>query len=277
MYTVTGLLLIGFVIGCLGTLIGAGGGFILVPFLLLTDKQLTPEIVTGISMAVVAANAISGSIAYARSGRIDYKAGLLFAAFTIPGSVLGVLVTAHVPKVAFRIFFGLLLITLSILLFLKKKQSKQKTFENNMLPKGWKHHELTDKEGDHYSYTYNQNKGIFISLLVGFISPLLGIGGGIIHVPALVQLLYFPVFIATATSHFMLAIMALVSVAVHAVQGNYSSSNVLHIVVFMSIGTITGAQLGAFISHKLQTNIIVRALAVCLGLVGLRLLIGNLM
>ena len=117
MFTNTELLLIGFVIGTCGTLIGAGGGFILVPFLLLTDHSLSTEIVTAISIAVVAANAISGSIAYARSGRIDYKAGLLFAACTIPGSILGVLVTAYIPRVAFRLFFGVLLIGLSVLLF----------------------------------------------------------------------------------------------------------------------------------------------------------------
>src|ERR1700759_2000148 len=135
MFTNTELLLIGFVIGTCGTLIGAGGGFILVPFLLLTDHSLSTEIVTAISIAVVAANAISGSIAYARSGRIDYKAGLLFAACIISASILGVLITAYIPRVAFRFFFGLLLIGLSVLLFLKKRQQSIKIFADNKIPK----------------------------------------------------------------------------------------------------------------------------------------------
>ncbi|HTN16961.1 MAG TPA: sulfite exporter TauE/SafE family protein, partial [Chitinophagaceae bacterium] len=87
------LLCAGFLIGTLGTLIGAGGGFILVPLLLLTHPELSPEVVTAISMGLVACNAISGSLAYARIGRIDYRAGLLFAVFTIPGSILGVMAT----------------------------------------------------------------------------------------------------------------------------------------------------------------------------------------
>ncbi|QEC68341.1 sulfite exporter TauE/SafE family protein [Panacibacter ginsenosidivorans] len=273
MYTTIELLSIGLFIGTFGTLIGAGGGFILVPFLLLTDRSLTPEIVTAISIAIVAANALSGSIAYARSGRIDYRAGLLFALFTLPGSILGVLLTAYIPKNAFRIFFGLLLLLLSAVLLIKKKEKPAK--ELSILPKGWKHHTITDKAGITFSYSYNQRRGILISILVGFLSPLLGIGGGIIHVPALIQWLSFPVYVATATSHFILSIMSVVSVIVHVIQGNYDDPAVLRMVIYLGVGAIVGAQLGAYISHKIKTNIIVRILAVCLGLVGLRLMIGN--
>ena len=92
------LIVAGFIIGMFGTLIGAGGGFILVPILLLSYPELSPETITAISMAIVAANAISGSIAYARSGRIDYRAGFIFALFTIPGSILGVLTTQFIAR-----------------------------------------------------------------------------------------------------------------------------------------------------------------------------------
>ena len=51
----------GIILGCIGTLIGAGGGFVLVPMLLIFYPEFPPEIVTAISIAVVAANAISGT------------------------------------------------------------------------------------------------------------------------------------------------------------------------------------------------------------------------
>lgn len=54
------LLATGLLIGFIGTLIGAGGGFLLVPLLLFTHRELTPEIVTAVSLAVVACNALSG-------------------------------------------------------------------------------------------------------------------------------------------------------------------------------------------------------------------------
>src|SRR5437868_5792319 len=99
------LLAAGFLIGCLGTLIGAGGGFILVPLLILTHPALTPGIVTAISIAIVACNAVSGSVAYARSLRINYRAGILFTLFTIPGSILGVQIVKYVPSNLFSILF----------------------------------------------------------------------------------------------------------------------------------------------------------------------------
>ena len=269
------LLFIGFGVGTLGTLIGAGGGFLLVPILIITHPELSPDIITAISMAIVAANAISGSYAYSRSGRIDYKAGMLFALFTIPGSILGVYTTAYIPKLAFHIIFGVLLIGLAAFLFFSRKKTAIRGFRLPRLNKKYKHHVLTDREGITYDYTYNQNTGIIISLLVGYLSPLLGIGGGIIHVPALVNWLSFPVYVATATSHFILAVMATVSVITHIFEGSYKDPHVLRMVLGIGAGAIAGAQLGAFLSHKIRGNIIIRALAVCLALVGIRILFGN--
>jgi len=263
---------IGFLIGAMGTLIGAGGGFILVPVLLLTHPALPPDIVTAVSMATVAANAASGSIAYARARRIDYRAGLLFAVFTIPGSIGGVLITPYIPRHLFDIIFSCLLIALAFFLFFNTSLPD----ENGVIPKyrrGWKFHKQTDSSGETYAYSYNQWRGIAISILVGFLSPLLGIGGGIIHVPALVKWLNFPVHIATATSHFILAIMSIVSVITHIRQGSYHDPYIIRMVIGLTIGVVIGAQLGAWLSHKIKGNVIVKSLAICLGLVGIRILI----
>lgn len=266
------LLLLGFIIGTCGTLIGAGGGFLLVPLLLITHKQMQPNTVTAISIAVVAANAISGSVAYARSGRIDYKAGLLFGAFTIPGSVAGVFLVKYIPRHLFNIVFGVLLLLLAVFLFVKHKEGAVagKKIKDG---KRYHHRELTDANGEKFSYSYNSAIGIVISILVGFLSPMLGIGGGIIHVPAMVQWLQFPVYIATATSHFILAIMSMVSVVVHIFQGSYNDENVLKMIAGLCIGVIPGAQLGAYISHRVETALIIRVLAICLAMVGLRILL----
>jgi uncharacterized membrane protein YfcA len=268
------LLLAGFLIGTLGTLIGAGGGFLLVPLLLFTHRDMSPELVTAVSLVIVACNAISGSMAYARSGRIDYKAGILFAAATIPGSVLGVFVTKFIPVNAFNTVFGIILVALAAFLFFKKRNETGSNAVPLSAGRGFTHRILTDSGHVQYRYSYNKYRGMLISVVVGFLSPLLGIGGGIIHVPALVHWLKFPVYIATATSHFILAIMATVSVLVHAFQGNYNDPYVLHMIIWLAAGVIPGAQIGAMLSHRVKGDIIVRSLAVCLALVGLRLLLG---
>lgn len=266
------LIITGFIIGSFGTLIGAGGGFILVPILIITAKGMPPEIITAISIAVVAANAISGSVAYSISKRIDYKAGILFGLFTIPGSIGGVFVTKYIPLHIFNIAFGILLISLATwLLFKRQKNATEASLAEQ--PPRITTQAITDNEGNIFTYTYNRTYGIIISIIVGFISPLLGIGGGIIHVPVMVEWLGFPVLIATATSHFVLAIMSTISVIVHIFQGSYNDPHVLKMVAGLCVGVIPGAQLGAYISHRINTKLIIKILALCLILVGLRILL----
>ena len=92
------------------------------------------------------------------------------------------------------------------------------------------------------------------------------------HVPALVHLLNFPVHIATATSHFVLAIMAATGTTVHIVTGTFAHG--VRRTIALSIGVFIGAQVGAWCSHRVHGAWIIRSLAIALGLVGLRLLLA---
>jgi uncharacterized protein len=85
--------LLGLGVGAYGTLIGAGGGFLLVPILIWLYPSARPELLASVSLAVVFFNAFSGSIAYGRLRRIDYRTGLIFPAAALPGAVLGALST----------------------------------------------------------------------------------------------------------------------------------------------------------------------------------------
>jgi uncharacterized membrane protein YfcA len=105
---------------------------------------------------------------------------------------------------------------------------------------------------------------------VGYFSSLLGIGGGIIHVPVMAHVLHFPVHIATATSHFTLAVMALTGTLVHIMTGAFHHG--VRRTIVLSLGVLVGAQLGARFSHHVQGQWILRSLAVALGLVGIRIL-----
>ena len=111
-------------------------------------------------------------------------------------------------------------------------------------------------------------------MVVGFLSSLLGIGGGIIHVPVLSQLLGFPVHVATATSHFVLAIMALAGSLVHLATGELRPG--LGRVAALAAGVLIGAQVGARLSSRVHGVWIMRGLAVALGFVGLRILLAAL-
>lgn len=268
------LIIVGLLVGIIGTMIGAGGGFILVPFLILFYGDFDPETITAISMAVVAGNAISGTIAYIRERRVDFKAGIIFAIFTIPGSILGVLTTKAIPREIFDIIFGILLLSLSAFLFMRggKKMPDIRTGE---IHKGWVSQHITDRSGITYDYGYDMRKGSLLSILVGYFSPIFGIGGGIIHVPAMTEWLRFPVHIATATSHLVLAIMAIVSVVTHYYSGSYDNPMVVNMTLLLLVGVVPGAQIGAKLSKKIGGKLIIKLLSVTLGIVGIRILMSQ--
>ncbi|MGE0679551.1 MAG: sulfite exporter TauE/SafE family protein [Candidatus Binatia bacterium] len=264
---------LGFVIGAYGTLIGAGGGFVLVPLLLLLYPTESSDVITSISLAVVFCNALSGSAAYARSKRIDYRAGVLFSIATIPGAILGALTTAYIPRHFFNLLLGLILLIGAgfLLRYPPKEPSEPGDASEQGATQG-----LADaskaQDGGRQPLPFNLSLGIGLSVVVGYLSSLLGIGGGIIHVPALVHLLNFPAHIATATSHFVLAVMALTGTLVHIATGAFHHG--VHRTIALSLGVLPGAQVGAWLSQRVRGEWIMRGLAIALGLVGLRLLLS---
>jgi uncharacterized membrane protein YfcA len=261
------LIPVGVLVGTFGTLIGAGGGFILAPVLLLAYPDERPEIITSISLAVVFFNAFSGSVAYARMRRIDYRSGVLFALATVPGAVVGALTTTYLPRRAFDLLFGMCMILAAFFLLVRQGHAPGA----RQPAAHYIHRTLIDAEGMHYTFSYNPILGIALSVAVGYLSSLLGIGGGIVHVPAMVHVLHFPVHIATATSHFTLAVMALAGTLVHIATGAFHHG--VRRTIVLAFGVLVGAQLGARLSHVVQGAWILRSLAVALGAVGVRILL----
>ncbi len=271
------LLPLGLAIGTFGTLIGAGGGFILVPILLIVYPAENTELITSISLAVVFFNALSGSWAYSRMKRIDYRSGIVFAIATVPGAILGALSTAYVSRRLFNLIFGALMIVAALFLWISAKDDHRAAPPH---PAGagasarWRRtvRELVDAQGARYRYAYDPVLGIALSVFVGFLSSLLGVGGGFIHVPALSRLLNFPVHVATATSHFVLAVMAFTGTLVHIASGNFAQGAAR--TALIAAGVVVGAQLGARLSRRVGGKWIIRGLALAMLFVGVRLVLS---
>ena len=270
-----GFVLLGIALGTFGTIIGAGGGFLLVPVLLLLGWPHQQAV--GTSLFMVTANAASGSLSYWRQRRIDLASGWRFALATLPGAFLGSFVVNAISGQVFNIIFGLLLLILATYLFLRPERRRSTAPPGTRPPAppglagwGWVVRDFADARGEHWLYGYAQPWALLLSVGVGFLSSILGIGGGIIHVPALINLFNFPAHIATATSHFILSISAATGTISHLALGDVR----LVPGIALAIGAIAGAQLGGAISPRVKGAWIVRSLAVALVLVGLRLLIG---
>ena len=260
-------------VGVYGTLVGAGGGFLIVPMLLLIF-QTAPQQATGTSLAVVFFNALSGTLSYARQKRIDYRTGIWFGLATVPGAIVGAYLTTFFTGPLFRIIFGGLLILLAIFLVVRPRAAGLGALEEveAIVPRWHTRRVLTDASGERFEYLVHEPGGIVLSFFIGFISSIFGIGGGIIHVPALVILFVFPAHIATATSYFILTISSGIVTASHLILGNILFPYAL----VMTAGVILGAQFGARIARRLAGVWVVRLLSLALFAVGVRLIVGQL-
>lgn len=265
------LAVLGVIVGIFGTLVGAGGGFILTPILLVLYPKASPATITSISLVIVFFNALSGSIAYARQRRIDYRSGSAFALAALPGSVLGVLAVAFSPRRVFEALMAILLGALSLWLITMHDAARDESEAGSGTPRN-----LTDRQGHTYRYTVPVRRGVLYSIGVGFVSSFLGIGGGVIHVPLLVRALGFPTHVATATSHFVLANMAAVGSITHIVTGGFAGGTGLHRAVALSVGVVGGAQIGARVSQRIHGKSIQRLLALALAALAVRLFIGGI-
>src|SRR5262245_2728692 len=251
------LALLGVAIGVYGTLVGAGGGSLLVPALLLLMPKEEPAAVTAMSMAVVFFNAYSGTFSYIRMGRVDYRAGTLFTLAGVPGAVIGTLLVHEVPRALFEPIFGTVMLALGGFLVVS--------------PLG---QTLAAAAKSAVEEPPSARVGAIGSAYIAVVSSLLGLGGGIIHVPFLIRVLRFPPHTATATSHFVLTFMALTATITHFAMGE------LHVrlaeTMYLAVGVMMGAPVGASLSAKIRGSMIVRILALVLCLVGLRLLARSL-
>lgn len=263
-------LLMGLGIGIFGTMVGAGGGFILTPLLLLLFPNRPSEIVTATSLSVVALNALSGSIAYYRLGRIDIRTSLVYSLVAFPWVVLGVFTTSRVPRGPFDVLLGLGLFALCLSLLLGSEPPVNSSSPEEESDPSLTERHIVDRSGRVYHYRFRYKMGIWMSTGVGFLSSFFGIGGGPIYVPLMIRFLRVPVYIATATSQFLLFITTTVAVLVHYFRGNLHTMT--DVILPLAIGVVAGAQIGAVVSGKLKSITLTRIFVVLLALVSFRLL-----
>lgn len=268
------LFLVGIVAGTLGSLVGLGGGIVVVPALIYLGSiipsfgDISPQLAVGTSLIVVIFTGLSSTLAYMKYKTVDYKSGLLFFIGSGPGGVVGAFVNKAMDVQTFSLYFGIFMIFISIILMVRNKIKPMKTSENKY------HYKRTfmNEEGMEIYYGFNPFIALPIAFLVGFISGLFGVGGGSLMVPAMILLFMFPPHIAVATSMFMIFLSAITSSIAHIGLGNVNWLLTLVLVP----GAWVGAMLGAKINTKLKGNTVISLLRIILIILGARLIFQGL-
>lgn len=251
------LFLVGIGVGTFGTLVGIGGGLIMIPLFTfaLTPSvfQTAPQII-GTSLFGVFLNAISGTFAYVKQKRVYFKAAVPFALATLPGAFLGGLVSDYFTGPTFSLAYGIFILFIALIMYWNSANKK-----------------VIANEFNEKIFLSRKKLGIFLSGLVGFISSIFGIGGGVIHVPTMIYALAFPPHMATATSHFVLAVSSFFGVISHIMLDHIVWVPALSV----GIGAVIGAQIGARLSRRTRPRSIILLLCLALFLLGIRMIVES--
>ncbi len=235
--------------GAYGVLVGAGGGFILSPVLLLLAVS-DPKDVPGTVLAAIAINAAFVAWTYRKVGVVDYRSGLLFAVAALPGVFIGAFGVKFVSSEMLRVAFGVLLVLLAIQLALRpwilrlfQSDKPRRRFTSMVRSRN-----IRTSDGQEYSYEFNEVFATSFNVVLGFISSFFGIGGGFLRTPILVLAFSFPVRVAAASSVFALAIYGTAGAVTHAALGHID----LPMLVLAGTGLVVGGQIGARISGRVR-------------------------
>lgn len=256
--------LVAFLIGTISAMTGIGGGVFMVSFLSLV-YNLSPHQAVGTSLATIIFTSLSSTIGYSRQRKIDYKVGLILTLTAIPGAFVGAFLTNFVTPRNLGLIFGVFLVFVALRMIF---QFNLYGFEIPKIGKSWRR-KITDSDGDIFEYNANVNLGLVLSFFGGLASGLLGIGGGAVMVPVLHLTMNFPMHITVATSMFIMIFTTISGALTHFSFGNVR----VDYAIFLSIGVIFGAQLGAYFSKKVSGKNLRRIFGVILFLVSIRMIL----
>jgi uncharacterized membrane protein YfcA len=256
---------LGFATGVLSGLFGVGGGVISQPGMRLLG--LSPLVVIGTALPVIIPGAASGTVRYARERLIDWPAVRLTVPAGLAAAVLGSLLSEEVPGDG----HVLQLLTAGLL-----GLSAYRMGRGPSEPPAPELAESDAPEAPRRPHRWVRGEPtarfIGIGLLAGLLSGLLGIGGGVIMVPAFVQLTGMNVKRAIATS--------LVCVGLFAVPGTITHIALDHIAwgtaIALVIGVVPGARVGAALAIRAADRRLRIAVASFLGLTALLYAAGEL-
>lgn len=263
-------LFIGVLSAFIGSLVGLGGGLILVPILLFLGKHTalfswaTPQAIVGISLITMVFTGLSSTLGYLRLRRVDMKTGLLFLTGSIPGSVFGAWMNKFFDAAQFSLYFGILMIIIFGLLLIDREKLKRE--KKAIHPDRLRTFTI---DGEIFEYEVNPIPGFVLAFIVGALSGLFGIGGGTISVPAMILIFGIPVQVAIGTSMFMIFFISLISTITHAIMGHILFSKAL----FFIIGAYLGGTLGVKVGQYLRGNVLEWLLRIVILIAAIQLII----
>ncbi len=252
-FTFPALLFFGVFIGLLGSALGVGGGIFMVPFLVLALKLPIHQAVAASLVAIVATSSAVAAVNVER-GLANIRLGIALEVTTALGSIAGALIAGRLPGGAVQLLFALMLFPVSVLMFLKGRKGPASPPASAGSASAFDSGFFDPAAGARTAYRVKNIVPVsFLSFFAGSLSGLLGIGGGVVQVPAMNLLCGVPMKAAVATSNFIIGVSAAASACVYFRRGLIPFGLTAVIVAGVLIGSFAGIRvLYRAKSEKLQ-------------------------
>lgn len=231
--------LIGLITGVFSGFFGVGGGVVSTPLIRLI-LDASPLIALGTPLPVILPSAISGGFKYSRLGFVDFEIARWGAITGIPATIGASLLTTRISGPNLMILTAIVIGAVG-LDFASGARQRRLALNDGAPPR-------------------SRSMWLAVGAIVGSVSGLLGIGGGVVAVPLFVAWLRLGVKTAIGTSLFLVALIALPGSVVHYALGHVD----LRLALFLTIGVIPGAWLGASLSARTSDARLLRVFGVFL-------------
>jgi uncharacterized protein len=236
------IFLIGFVGSYMSGMVGIGGAIINYPLLLFIPPlfglaAFSAHDVSGISAVQVLFASISGVMTYLKGGFLNKKLIIYLGTGVLIGSVIGSFSSHSMSEESINIFYGILALIAAVMMFIPRKG-------------------IDDVPMD--QVTFNKWLAVFLALLVGLGSGIVGAGGGFLIMPIMLVVLKIPTRVTIASS---LAIVFISSIG--ATAGKISTGQVaFYPALILVIASLIAAPLGAKTGRKVNTKVLQAFLAI---------------
>ncbi len=249
------VLAVSVVAGMLGSLLGLGGGIIVIPVLTLF-LHIDIRFAIGASIVSVIATSSGAAATYVREHMTNMRVAMMLEIGTTLGALTGAYIAGRIEARWLYVIFGLIMGYSSVMMFRKRHQ--------HLVPATVRASPWADRLRLHSSY-YDEAAGVVISYRVararlglalmyvaGVVSGLLGIGSGALKVPAMDLAMGLPIKVSTATSNFMIGVTAAASAGVYFMRGDIDPV----IAAPVATGVLVGATVGSRLLGKLKSSTI---------------------
>lgn len=267
LYEMIYLILFGFFVGIIGSIMGIGGGAFIVPFLVIVFGL---SIKKAIAVSLVSIIATSNAVASVNveKGLANIRVGIILELTMALGSIFATFIMISINPSVLQVLFSFMLLPTALSMYIKsRKKIEDELVLNSKSNKEYCYYDYSLKRVVRYS-VIKEKLAMFFSFFAGMLSGLFGLGGGLIQVPVMNLICKIPMKVATSTSNFMIGLSSCASALILWKKG-YIIPNISF---FMVIGVLFGSFLGMKILYRAKNSNIQLAFSILLMITSVKMI-----